>query len=561
MSKYSGIFAITSAMQNSAAGKWYGRPCAPTVGSVTVTANTASVPVTASANTNGSTTVSYTATSNTGISNTSSSSPVSVPGLTKNTAYTFTVVTNSNLGSSASSSASNSILAQGVPNAPTIGTATATGTSASVAFTAPTCNGGSAITGYTAVANTGGFSGTNTTSPVTVSGLTGGASYTFIVYATNALGNSANSSPSNSVFAATAPGTPTIGTATATGSSSATVSFTAPACNGGVSIDYYQVISTPGCITATGSTPSISVSGLTYSTSYTFKVRAHNSVGYGSYSGSSNSITTCVPTGSSSYTTSGSYSWVAPAGVSSVSLFAVGGGASGAGRALCGCNPCRIYYCAGGGAGSAIWNNHSVSSGTGYTVGVGVGASYNSITGGDSYFCSTSFMYGQGGQGLFPGIYKGQDPYNAAERYGGNIGGYGGCAGGGGGGAGGVGSSCRATDTGGCGGGTNNSYSATSGQTGGGGGGGGRPGSRITYSSPSGGGGGVGLYGRGTSGSAGSYSGGGGGGGSGGSSGSGANGGSYGGGGGVPGSGAGGAVRIVYPGNTRTFPSTSVGSP
>jgi len=362
-------------------------------------------------------------------------------------------------------------------------------------------------------------------------------------------------------FSPKLPGIPTIGTATATGSSSATISFTAPACTGGVPIDYYQAISSPGCITATGTSP-ISVTGLTYSTSYTFKVRAHNVVGYGCYSSSSGSITTCVPTSSASYTSPGSYSWVAPSGVSSVSLFTVGGGASGAGRALCGCNPCRLYYCAGGGAGSAIWNNHSVSSGTSYTVGVGTGASYNSITGGDSYFCSTSFMYGQGGQGVYRGGYKGQDPINAAQRYGGTYGGGTGNCGGGGGGAGGVGSPCRAGCCGGgCGGGTNNSSSATSGQNGGGGGGGGRPGGRITYSSPSGGGGGVGLYGRGTSGSGGSYSGGGGGGGSGGSNGSGANGGSYGGGGGVPGSGAGGAVRIVWPGSTRTFPSTSVGSP
>jgi hypothetical protein len=92
------------------------------------------------------------------------------------------------------------------------------------------------------------------------------------------------------------PGAPTIGTATATGVTTATVTFTAPTCTGHLSITGYQSISSPGCITATGSSSPISFSGLSGTTSYTFKVRAQNSLGYGAYSGSSNSITTCTPT-------------------------------------------------------------------------------------------------------------------------------------------------------------------------------------------------------------------------------------------------------------------------
>ena len=214
------------------------------------------------------------------------------------------------------------------PESPTIGSITVTGsTTANVAFSAPSCSGSNTITGYVATSNTG-VSSSNTSSPIVVSGLTTGTGYTFSVRATNSAGTGKASACSSAVRTYSVPGAPTIGTATATSATSATIAFTAPACNGGTSIDTYQAISTPGCITATGTSP-ISVTGLSGSTSYTFKVRAHNSVGYGSYSGSSSSITTPTAAGSQSYTTDGTYSWVAPTGVTSVSVVAVGGGGGG----------------------------------------------------------------------------------------------------------------------------------------------------------------------------------------------------------------------------------------
>lgn len=85
------------------------------------------------------------------------------------------------------------------PNAPTIGTATAGGASASVAFTAPSDIGGSAITSYIAISTPGGFTGTAASSPVTVTGLTNGTAYTFKVWANNSYGPSALSAASNSV--------------------------------------------------------------------------------------------------------------------------------------------------------------------------------------------------------------------------------------------------------------------------------------------------------------------------------------------------------------------------
>ena len=83
------------------------------------------------------------------------------------------------------------------PSVPTTGTATPLNASASVAFTGNS-DGGSAITQYRATSTPGSFTGTSLTSPITVSGLTNGVAYTFTVRATNAIGNSAESSASNS---------------------------------------------------------------------------------------------------------------------------------------------------------------------------------------------------------------------------------------------------------------------------------------------------------------------------------------------------------------------------
>jgi hypothetical protein len=99
------------------------------------------------------------------------------------------------------------------------------------------------------------------------------------------------------VSAATVPGAPIIGTATATAYNTATVSYTAPASDGGSAITGYTATSSPGGITGTLSqagSGTITVSGLSGSTSYTFTVTANNSVGSSSASSASNSITTPV---------------------------------------------------------------------------------------------------------------------------------------------------------------------------------------------------------------------------------------------------------------------------
>lgn len=335
------------------------------------------------------------------------------------------------------------------------------------------------------------------------------------------------------------PGAPTIGTATAGTNLCASVTFTAPACAGVPStITSYTVTSTPGSITASGAASPLTVTGLTLGTAYTFRVKATNLAGTGLCSAASNSITAALVT-CATFTTVGTFTWVAPAGVTSVSAVAIGGGGSG-----------RYGFSGpGGGGGGLGWRNTiAVTPGTSYTVVVGAGgsASGNGNNGGQS-----SVFTGLSGCG---GI-RGYDSRNGGSYAGsgGGVGGQGGggsSSGGGGGGAGGY------TGTGGNGGnGTSCSSPNPGGASSGGSGSGGAGGYRLSgslYFTNGSGGEGASVYGSG--------------------------GGSkvWGGGGGGGGysecccciqffdgcSGGRGAVRIVWAGGARgtpSFPSTNVG--
>jgi hypothetical protein len=150
----------------------------------------------------GATATSFTATSSPGgFTATGASSPLTVQGLQSGVSYTFTVTATNAAGTSPASAASNSITATTVPQAPTIGTATAGATGsgqATVTFTAG-ATGGKTVSTYTATSSPGSITGTNSASPITVSGLTNGTAYTFTVTATNANGTSTASAASNSI--------------------------------------------------------------------------------------------------------------------------------------------------------------------------------------------------------------------------------------------------------------------------------------------------------------------------------------------------------------------------
>jgi hypothetical protein len=97
-----------------------------------------------------------------------------------------------------------------VPAAPAIGTALPgnLATNAIVSFTAPANTGGRAITGYTVTSTPGNVTASGASSPITIGGLTADLTYTFSVHATNAVGNSAESSASNQMIPAATVVTP-----------------------------------------------------------------------------------------------------------------------------------------------------------------------------------------------------------------------------------------------------------------------------------------------------------------------------------------------------------------
>jgi len=189
------------------------------------------------------------------------------------------------------------------PGSPTAVTAFLSGrNNAYIEFTAPTNNGGTAISSYTATSSPGGITATvyqSVSGTISMTGLDYATNYTFTVTANNGYYTSSPSAESNSITTADGPpGIPTIGTAITTGDSTATVSYTAPASDGGDTIIYYTATSYPDYITGTlnqAGSGTITVIGLTPSTSYTFTVTATNNVGTGSPSEASNSITTNAP--------------------------------------------------------------------------------------------------------------------------------------------------------------------------------------------------------------------------------------------------------------------------
>jgi hypothetical protein len=270
------------------------------------------------------------------------------------------------------------------PGIPTIGTVTYSATnkaynnsSASVAFTPG--EGGGLPNLYRATSTPGGFSGTATSSPITVEGLQSATAYTFSVTGTNNFGTSAGSFNSNSITANTVPEAPTIVNVRPR-NSEASVSITSNA-TGGSTITGYTVTSSPGNITAAGSSSPIMVTGLTNGTSYTFTAVATNANGNSLASVASNSVT--------------------PLSSIQVDYLVVAGGGSGGGAGA-------GHSGGGGGAGgyrtSISSTPLSLNFNTNYTVTVGAGGSSKTTNGqgnagSDSVF-STITSAGGGGGGI-----------------------------------------------------------------------------------------------------------------------------------------------------------------
>jgi outer membrane autotransporter protein len=259
-------------------------PGAPTGVSATAGPEQASVSFSAPTDTGGAPISSYTVTSSPGgLTGSGSASPIVVTGLTDGTPYTFTVVAFNTAGPGPASTASNSVTPQGgqtitfnnpgTQNFGTSPTLTATASSSlSVTFTSTT-------TGVCTI-TTGGVLTFVTSGSCSITANQGGN------------GTYLAAPPVTQIFtvAAVAPGAPTVGTATA-GNTQATVSFTAPASDGGSPITIYTVTSNPGGLTGTGSASPVTVTGLTNGTAYTFTVTATNGTTTGAASAASNSVT------------------------------------------------------------------------------------------------------------------------------------------------------------------------------------------------------------------------------------------------------------------------------
>lgn len=213
--------------------------------------------------------------------------------------------------SPAASSATNTVTVS-VPNVVPPAPGTPSGTVASSAqinltWSAPTGNTGSAVTDYLVYysSNSGSTWETFTASVSTstsrnITGLTAATSYIFKVAAKNSVGYGPFSSSSSSYTTLSGPQVPETPTAVSAGSattSSLSVSWTAPSSDGGATITSYwlQKSSDNGVtwetVTVTASSPQ-TVSGLTISTSYIFRVAAKNSIGYGPFSAPSTAVST-----------------------------------------------------------------------------------------------------------------------------------------------------------------------------------------------------------------------------------------------------------------------------
>ncbi|HSZ31133.1 MAG TPA: fibronectin type III domain-containing protein, partial [Pseudonocardiaceae bacterium] len=219
--------------------------------------------------------------------------------LTNGTTYYYTVAAVNSAGISPQSGEASATPGPTAPSAPLSVTASGGNGSVSLAWTVPATNGGSAITGYDVYrSTTKGGEGTTpyatgiTTTSFTDSAVTNGTTYYYTVAAVNSAGTSPQSTEASATpQAPTVPGAPTGLTATG-GNGSVSLSWTAPASNGGSAITGYDVYrsttkggegTTPY---ATGiTTTSYTDSAVTNGTTYYYTVAAVNSAGTSPQSG------------------------------------------------------------------------------------------------------------------------------------------------------------------------------------------------------------------------------------------------------------------------------------
>jgi hypothetical protein len=267
-----------------------GPPSAPAVGAVTPGDGTLAVAFTAPAADGGSAITGYSHSTDNGATWSAAApatSPLVITGLTNGTTYQLRLRAENAIGAGAPSAAAPGTPAT-APSAPAItGVAPASG-QLSVAFTAPAHDGGAAVTNYQYSLDGGATWQTrapaSAASPLVVAGLTNGTTYQVALRAVNAAGAGAPSAPASGTPSGP-PGAPTALAAASTGSSSVSLTWAAPASDGGSPItDYTVQYSTGGAWTTVARAPSTATSqtvGSLGSGAHTFRVAAVNAIGTG----------------------------------------------------------------------------------------------------------------------------------------------------------------------------------------------------------------------------------------------------------------------------------------
>ena len=250
-----------------------------------------------------------------------------VPGLANGTTYYFTVAAVNGVGEGPASAEVPAIPAA-MPGAPVRLTAAAGNAQVTLSWTAPASDGGLPVTGYHLYAGTtADFSGqssiaTLTGTVVTVTGLANGTTYYFKVAAVSRAGEGPGADAE--AVPLTTPGAPAGLTATP-GDSQATLSWAAPASDGGAPISEYIVYQGTGPggetsapvsgspVTATSTT----VTGLLKGTTYYFEVVAVNAAGQSPLSAEASAALPPVTPSSPSSSGSSSSGPVTPSGLAS----------------------------------------------------------------------------------------------------------------------------------------------------------------------------------------------------------------------------------------------------
>lgn len=403
----------------------------PTSLSATVSNTSASISFTAPTNTGGLPLTNYEYSFNnsswTALSPSDAISPVTIPSLTQNTAYTVYLRAVNSIGAGPASTGV-SFTTEGVPtSAPSGLSSIQTDTSVAISFTAAASS--TAITNYEYSFNNStwtALSPVDSTSPITISGLSQNTAYSIYLRGVNSYGSGPGSTATSFTTFGPPTGTTTI-SSVSVGVTTATVNFSTTA--GGSAITGYDYYLHPvlGWTDAGVSSSPKSLSGLTENTAYVVYMRPKNAYGIGPQSAG--------------------YSFTTALGPIPVNFYVLAGGGGGGGGYANGTT--GVYWSGGGGGagglrtsvtqnggGAGLDSAISFSSGASATVTVGGGGAgaVNTNTGGagsgggSSVFHTITAGGGGAGNAYIGGNagsygYNGRSVSNGVGGSGGGVGG------------------------------------------------------------------------------------------------------------------------------------------